>query len=97
MGRNIFLNNNVGNVVLMEDAVYEVQWKNEPDFKTILRFYKQFSNGYCFFILCPNHLKLHKEQHNTPHDHITYARDQLRSAIFKRSTTLDVLYGSTKR
>ena len=99
MGRPIFLNNNVGNVILEKGAVYEVKFPPEgrwPELKTILRFEGQFLGSYHFQILDSNHSDMFKKAHATHRDTITYDRDSLRSARFNRTTALDVLYGSTK-
>ncbi len=101
MFMGIFLNNNVGNVILEEGAIYETIFPAEgrwPELKTILKFNKQVHNGYWFDVLEKNHQNMIAEAHGRGYGYIdiTYTRDQLRSATFKRSQALDVLYGSTK-
>src|SRR5579859_4920592 len=94
--QTVFLNNIVGNVILEVGAAYEVNFPKDswPELKTILRFVGQYANGYCFKILCQKHLAEFTQAHMDMNDNITYNRDDLRSAVFKRSKTLDVLYGS---
>lgn len=95
----IFLNNNRGNVVLVPGAVYQVNWPAQgrwPELNTILRFdlHTSWDGGYVFTVLDKKHQDMLVEAHGFPRgDSITYGRDQLRSAKFKRSNALDVLYG----
>lgn len=89
--RRIFLNNNKGNIILEPGSVYEVAF---PNFKTIMRFMDRGFNGYSFQIIDKCHLMAFQRGHDTKGDFIVYERDMLRSAVFKTSIALNVLYGN---
>ena len=100
---SVFLNNNTGNVVLVPGNVYQVSFQPNgrwPAFNTILEFivHTRWDGGYVFRVIDRKHQDiLRKVQGSPTGESISYRRDELRSAKFKSSTALNVLYGQIKK